>query len=122
MIKGLGIDIIEIHRIEGAMKKNPRFLEKVFTQEERILFEEKNNSSSTIAGFFAAKEAAVKALGTGIRGLAWRDIEVKKDSLGKPLIKLHNNAIEIAYSKDIKEIWVSISHSKLYAVAQAIAL
>ncbi|AKL96766.1 holo-[acyl-carrier-protein] synthase AcpS [Clostridium aceticum] len=122
MIKGLGIDIIEIHRIEEAVRRNPRFLKRVFTQEEIILFEERSNHPSTIAGFFAAKEATVKALGTGIRGLAWCDIEVKKDALGKPLIKLHNNALKVAYSKDIKEIWISISHSRLYAVAQAIAL
>ncbi|SDK95966.1 holo-ACP synthase [Natronincola ferrireducens] len=121
MIKGLGIDIIEIYRIERAIHKNPRFLERIFTEEEVLLFEERNQQPSTIAGFFAAKEAAVKALGTGIRDIQWRDIEIKKTPEGKPYIKLHNNAATIAYSKDIKEILVSISHSKDYAVAQAIA-
>lgn len=122
MIKGLGIDIIEISRIEKAIKKNPRFIEKIFTVEEIKLFEERNFRSNTIAGYFAAKEATAKALGTGIRNMQWRDIEVKKDSMGKPFIKLHNNARIIAYSKSIKDIHLSISHSKEYAIAQAIAL
>ncbi|SNS09577.1 holo-[acyl-carrier-protein] synthase [Anaerovirgula multivorans] len=122
MIKGSGIDIIEISRIERAVKKNQRFIEKIFTVEEIKLFEERNYRYNTIAGFFAAKEATAKALGTGIRNIQWKDIEVKKDAMGKPFIKLHNNARNIAYSKNIKDIHLSISHSKEYAVAQAIAI
>lgn len=122
MIKGIGIDIIEISRIEKAVKKNPRFLQRVFTPDEIKLFEERNYPYNTIAGFFAAKEATAKVLGTGIRNMQWKDIEVKKDPLGKPFLKLHNHAREIAYSKNIKDIHLSISHSKEYAVAQAIAV
>ena len=122
MIKGLGIDIIEISRVKRAITRNSRFIDKVFTPEEIKLFQERNYPYNTIAGFFAAKEATVKALGTGIRNLQWKDIEVKKDPEGKPFIKLYNNARDIAYSKNIKDIHLSISHSKEYAVAQAIAV
>lgn len=122
MIKGLGIDIIEIHRIQRAITKNPRFLERIFTPQERILFNERNHHPSRIAGFFAAKEATVKALGTGIRGMGWKDIELQINPEGKPYIILYNNALKIAYSKGIEEILISISHSREYAVAQAIAL
>ncbi|SET06316.1 holo-[acyl-carrier-protein] synthase [Natronincola peptidivorans] len=121
MVIGTGIDIIEIHRIKKAIERNSRFIEKVFTTEESNLFQERNLNPNTIAGFFAAKEAVAKALGTGIRSFQWQDIEVKKDSLGRPYIKLHNNAYKIAYSKGIEEIHLSISHCREYAVAQAIA-
>ncbi|MCC5912204.1 MAG: holo-ACP synthase [Clostridiaceae bacterium] len=122
MIKGLGIDIIEIERIEKAVNKNSRFIERVFTEEEIKDFKEKKLNANTIAGVFAAKEAVAKALGTGIRNMKWTDIEVMKNSEGKPYIKLHNNALEIAYSKDIEEILISISHSRHTAIAQAIAI
>ncbi|ABR50228.1 holo-acyl-carrier-protein synthase [Alkaliphilus metalliredigens QYMF] len=121
MIKGIGIDIIEIERIARALEKNPRFKERLFTLEENRGFIEKGGHPASIAGVFAAKEAVVKALGTGISNMKWKDIEVLKDSAGKPYIKLHNNALEIAYSKNINEIFISISHSKENAVAQAIA-
>ncbi len=121
MIIGVGIDIIEIERIKKAITKNPKIISRIFNQEEIGLFEEENFRPNMIAGFFAAKEATVKALGTGIRGLQWKDIEIKKTREGKPLIELHNNAKNIAYSKNITNIHISISHSKEYAVAQAIA-
>lgn len=122
MIKGLGVDIIEIKRILKAIDKNPRFLKRVFTDYELDSVEGKNNYASTLAGYFAAKEAVAKSLGVGIRNMKWRDIEIRKDDYGKPYIKLHNNAEKIAYSKHICEILVSISHSRENAIAQAIAL
>ena len=122
MIRGLGTDIIEINRIQKAVKKNSRFIERIFTQNERILFSERNYHPNRIAGFFAAKEATVKAIGTGIRGMSWKDIEIQINPEGKPYIRLYNNALRIAYSKGIDEILISISHSREYAVAQAIAI
>lgn len=122
MIKGIGIDIIEIRRIELAIQKNNGFLKRLFNASEIQIFEEKGFKASNIAGFFAAKEACLKALGTGLRGMQWRDIEICNDSLGKPYVLLHNNAKEIAYRNNIGEILLTISHSRDNAVAQAIAI
>lgn len=122
MIKGTGIDIIEIYRINKAMNKQSKFLERVFTPEEIVLFKQSNLNVATVAGFFAAKEAVMKALGTGLRKMKWKDIEIKKDNLGRPHVVLHNNAAKIAYDKGISEILISISHNRENAVAQAIAV
>lgn len=122
MIKGTGIDIIEIERIQKAMDRNPRFLERLFRENEINILRENQFKPSSVAGFFAAKEAILKALGTGLRNLSWQDIEIYKDKMGKPHVKLHNNALKTAYSRDINQIHISISHSRDNAVAQAIAL
>lgn len=122
MIKGIGIDIIEVDRIRKAVIKNTNFTKRIFTIEENKIFEEKDYLPHTIAGLFAAKEAVAKALGTGIRDMKWKDIEILKNSLGKPYVKLHNNARDLAYSMNIEEILISISHSKENAIAQAIAI
>lgn len=122
MIKGTGIDIIEIYRIEKAIKKNKRFLDRIFTLEENKYFKDKKYSPQTISGYFAAKESVAKALGTGVRNMKWKDIEILKDDLGKPYIKLHNNALKLAYNMNIDTILISISHSRENAIAQAIAI
>ncbi len=122
MIKGIGIDIIEIDRIGQAISKSNGFMDRIFTLNEQRLFEENNNIMETIAGHFAAKEATAKALGTGIRNMKWKDIEILKDSLGKPYVELHNNAKTLADSMHIEQILISISHNKSNAVAQAIAI
>lgn len=122
MIKGIGIDIIEIDRIRRAIIKNNKFIDRIFTTNEKKTFEKKNYSPQTIAGYFAAKEAVSKALGTGISNMQWKDIEILKDPLDKPYVKLHNNAKDLAYSMNIDKIFVSISHSKENAIAQAVAI
>lgn len=122
MIKGIGIDIIEINRIAKAIDKSPRFIERIFTENEISILNKNNMKPASVAGFFAAKEAVVKALGTGLRDMKWKDIEILKDELGKPLVLLHNNALKTAYSRNINTILITISHSKENAVAQATAL
>ncbi len=121
MIKGIGIDIIEIDRIRRAIEKSDKFIDRVFTANEKKAFEEKNHSPQTIAGYFAAKEAVSKALGTGISNMRWKDIEILKDPSGKPYVRLYNNAENLAYSMSIDKILISISHSRENAVALAIA-
>lgn len=116
---GLGIDIIEIDRINKAMSKNNRFLEKIFTEYERSYFISKGSKAETIAGIFAAKEAVSKVLGKGIVGYTWQDIEITHDNNGKPVVSLKNGASNQADALNIKEIMVSISHCKTYAVANA---
>ena len=86
----IGIDIIEIDRIEGVLNKYPkRFLEKIFTD-----FEQKycRGRASRLAARFASKEAVMKALGTGVRGVGWKEIEVQRHRSGKPFILLHGRA------------------------------
>lgn len=121
MIRGSGIDIIEIDRIRNAINKNNRFIERIFTENEILYIESKNNSANTIAGLFAAKEAVSKALGSGISGFKWTDIEVYSESSGKPSIRLYKKAKEQAEKKGISNIYISISHSKNDAIAFAIA-
>ena len=85
------------------------------------MFEQKGNSVQTIAGNFAAKEAISKSLGLGIRGYNFRDIEILRDDLGKPIVKTYNNLEQICINYSVLEIKVSISHGRDYAVANAIA-
>ena len=116
---GLGIDIIEIERIENAIKKNSKFLEKLFTEYEIKYYIKKGEKAETIAGLFAAKEAVAKVLGTGISGFAWTDIEISHTTSGQPIVILNGEAKKIAKKKSINNILISISHCKTYAVANA---
>lgn len=120
-ILGTGIDITEIDRIKKAVGRNSKFLDKVFTVSEIDYFTYKKGNPCHIAGNFAAKEAVLKALGTGLRDINWKDIEVSRDELGKPCVMLYNNAFVIAQKIGIERIHLSISHGRDYAVAQAVA-
>jgi holo-[acyl-carrier protein] synthase len=122
MVVGNGVDIIDIDRIRIIISKNPRFLERNFTIKERELFQEKKMHPATIAAGYAAKEAVAKAMGTGIRGFNLIDIEVLRDSLGKPFVILYENAKVVAASKGIDVFEISLSHTDGTAIAFAIAL
>ena len=119
MIKGLGIDIIEIERIAQALKRQKQFIDRLFTRNEQISSEAGNDMyiATYYAGRFAAKEAVVKALGTGFRGITWHDIQVLKDSLGKPYVTL---SPEVARRFNNPQLLITISHSKSTACACAI--
>lgn len=119
MIIGTGIDITEIKRIENALLKGD-FLGRFFTENEAEYFATKKNSAESVAGAFCSKEAFSKALGTGIRNFNLKDIEVLHTELGKPYIKLHKNAKDICESMGVKNIFLSISHSDAYAIANVI--
>lgn len=121
-ILGIGIDIIEIDRIEKVLNRTPRFLDRNFTEKEIEYFKKNNLKSESIAGNFAAKEAISKAIGTGIRGFNLKDIEILRDDLGKPIVNTYNNLKEICIKYSVKEIEVSISHSENYAVANSIVI
>lgn len=122
MIIGIGTDIIEVGRVQKAIDRNPKFLNKVFTEKEISYFESRNNMITTIAGTFATKEAVSKVLGTGIRGFNFTDIDVTRTELGKPEVKLYGGALALAESLNITEIMVSISHSETYAIAYCIGV
>ena len=121
MIKGLGIDIVEVNRIKNMKTRwQQRFLEKVFTDQEIDYCQGKKNSSQHLAARFAAKEALVKCLGTGFNNITLKDIEVVNDNQGKPNLKLYDRVQELAQIKGIEEIHISLSHEKEYAVAEVL--
>jgi holo-[acyl-carrier protein] synthase len=119
MIKGIGIDIIEIDRIRKALEKRDSFITRIFTNKEDILFKSSNYRIETIAGNFAAKEAISKALGTGIV-FSWKDIEILRDENGKPYANLDGTAKKIFDEKGCSNLQISISHSNKNAIANCI--
>lgn len=111
----VGVDIIEIERVERALAKfGQRFLRRVYTDLEAAFC---RGRTSELAARFAAKEAVMKALGTGARGVAWREIEVLPNHRGKPLVYLHGRAQKRAERIGLDEIDISMSHSRDFAVA-----
>ena len=120
MIKGIGNDILEIDRIKSAIKKNSRFLTKIYTKSELDYYQAKGEKIETLAGMFCAKEAVSKALGTGFVSFAFTDIEILRASGGKPYVLLHNKAKVALTELGGFNINISISHSKNYAHAVAI--
>ncbi|WP_291637358.1 holo-ACP synthase [Clostridium sp.] len=120
MILGVGTDIVEIRRIKNAIEANSRFLEKIFTSVELEYFKSRNLRPEYVAGRFAAKEAVAKALGTGFRGFDFKDIEIDRTTLGKPIVILKGKAKLIAKKEGPYNIHLSISHGQESAVAYAI--
>ncbi len=115
----VGTDIIEVHRIREAMERwGERFLDRVFTDYERALCKQK---PERLASRFAGKEAVMKALGTGARGLKWREIEIASESSGKPVVRLYGKAREKADSLGIRELTVSLSDTGENAIAFVVA-
>ncbi|HUF52564.1 MAG TPA: holo-ACP synthase [Dehalococcoidia bacterium] len=114
----VGVDIIEIERIEATLAKfGDRFLRRIYTDLEIAFC---RGRSSELAARFAAKEAVMKAVGTGARGLAWRDIEVLPNHRGKPLVYLHGKAATRAEKIGMEGIDISLSHSREFAVAMVV--
>src|SRR6202521_684469 len=122
MIIGLGVDITEVDRIDAAIARYGRaFLQRIFTPSEIAYCEKHRNRSERFAGRFAAKEAAMKALGTGwARGVRWVDIEVIRELSGKPTLKLSGASREIADRLGVTNIALTITHSGNTALAQVI--
>ena len=114
-----GVDIIEIPRIKGVLERyGHRFLNRIFTPNEIAYCRER---APNLAARFAAKEATMKALGTGVKGVSWKDIEVTRRQSGAPGIQLYGRAEKRAANLGITEISISLSHSREYAVAFVIA-
>ncbi|TAL15921.1 holo-ACP synthase [bacterium] len=112
MIAGLGLDIVKVSRIERLLEKHgERFLCRVYTGAERTELLKKNNSPDSLAARFAAKEAAMKALGSGWGdGVGWRDVEILSGVSGRPELTLHGGAARIASEKRVCRAHLSISH------------
>lgn len=121
MIFGVGIDIIEVLRVEKLTQKDDRFVKRIFTQKEIDYCRKFKNGAQNFAGKFAVKEAFLKAMGTGwSNGLKFNEIETVNDRLGKPEIVLLGRTKEIFNERNFKFSHVSIAHLKDYATAVVI--
>ncbi len=122
-IIGLGVDIVETSRIAELMgNHSERFLERCFTKGEQEDYKSNKRQMEHLAARFAAKEAALKALGTGwSQGIGWMDIEVVKEPSGKPTLNITGRAKEIADGLGISKWHLSLSHISTHAVASVIA-
>ena len=110
----IGVDIIEIGRINRAISRwQDTFLKRIYTSAEL----EGHHNISSLAARFAAKEAVMKALGTGIRGVGWRDIEILTNGDGAPVINLYGRALRRSAEIGIERFDISLSHSRKYAIA-----
>ena len=120
---GLGVDIVEIARMRAILARTPNFRERVFSEEERAYCDGTASPEVHFATRFAAKEAVVKALGTGFsRGIGVRDIEVRRNAKGRPYVVLSGRAKEIAREQGVRELPVSLSFTHAEAVACAMAI
>lgn len=123
-ILGIGTDIIECPRIGKMIEQHGElFLRRVYTEREIRYCQARKHAIEHFAGRWAAKEAILKALGTGwSRGLAWTDLEVRNSGGGQPQVLVCGRAKEVAFQKGIGDILISISHCRTYATAYALAL
>lgn len=122
MIVGMGIDAVEIERIEQTIGRyGQRFLNRVYTAGEQEYCLRKRSSAESFAGRFAAKEAGAKALGTGISwGVTWTEIEVVRERGGRPTVKFHGRAAEVAARLGVENASLSLTHTKALAMASVV--
>ncbi|MFN7209974.1 MAG: holo-ACP synthase [Aggregatilineales bacterium] len=116
----IGVDMIEVARVQRALARHgERFYARFFTPRERHICAEQ---PQRLAARFAAKEAAAKALGTGIGAVRWLDLEIDSDAQGRPILKLHAAAAQIAQQLQLTAWEVSLSHTETHAIAFVVAL
>ncbi|KAF0207792.1 MAG: hypothetical protein FD171_1437 [Actinobacteria bacterium] len=123
MINGLGVDIVEIDRMRLALERHPRMKERLFSEAERAYCDKRNKPEIHYAMRFAAKEAVLKALGTGFsQGIRFTDVEVLRDERGRPQPHLRGRAGEVAAEAGVVEMHLSLSFTHANAVASAVAI
>lgn len=121
MIVGIGIDIVEVGRIRRALEGSENMARRVFTDREVDYCDGRKNRYQHFAGRFAAKEAALKALGTGWQeGIRWKDVEIVAGTLGKPELSFHGKAKEFFDEAGAERIHVTITHARDYALAAVV--
>jgi len=122
VIVGTGIDLIEMERIRAIQQRHPeRFIDRILTVAEKNYVLQYKDPTQRLAGRFAAKEAALKALGTGVDdGIGWKDVEILPDERGKPLLSFHGKAALRAQSLGATVYHVTITHSDTMAMAQVL--
>lgn len=119
----VGVDLVEVDRVRRLLTDNTAAEEDIFTRRERAYCEGKRNRLAHLAARFAAKEAVLKALGTGLGpGTRWTDVEVVNTPLGQPRVRLSGAARERAARSGAASIELSLSHSGVYAIAHAVLL
>lgn len=117
-IRGIGVDILAVERMQRILERRTRFIDRVFTEEEIRYCESQAWKAQHFAARFAAKEAFFKALGTGWRdGMAWREVWVDRDQQGQPFLRLEGIAGDRFGSLGYKTTHLSLSHSRDFAVA-----
>lgn len=123
IVKGIGIDLIEVERVRQAVTRHPEgFRRRVFTAGEwEYCLRGREVNYASLAARFAAKEAVFKALGCGWREVPWQEVEIVMGPRGEPLVQLGTRAKAVAQEKGIETVLVSLSHTRDYAIAQAIA-
>ena len=123
-IAGLGTDIVECVRIRKMIEDHGElFLQRVYTEKEIRYCNSRRRATEHFAGRWAAKEAVLKALGTGWRrGISWRDIEIRNDVSGQPKVAVRGEAKEIAKKLRLDDVLISISHCRTFATAFAVAI
>jgi holo-[acyl-carrier protein] synthase len=122
MITGLGVDIVEIDRMKQALARRPRMKERLFSADERAYCEKRSRPEVHYALRFAAKEAVLKALGTGFSGMRFTDVEVMREQSGRPVPRLSGKAAERAEELGVVEMHLSLSFTHSTAVASAVAI
>jgi holo-[acyl-carrier protein] synthase len=122
MILGTGVDLAEVGRIRDAISRyGERFIRRIYTDAEIAYVERKANKFERYAGRFAAKEAGMKAIGTGWkRGVGWQDFEVSNLASGRPTLRLHGEAARLAEKMGVKSISLSITHTAELGMAHVI--
>lgn len=123
MIIGSGIDLVEIRRIQQSFERyGQRFLDRVYTAaEQAYCMRKRKKAAESLAARFAAKEAGAKALGTGIsRGVNWLEIEVGREPGGRPILRFHGRAAEIAEQMGVAHMALSITHTAELAMASVL--
>lgn len=120
MIIGVGIDIVEIDRIAAAIARDT-FVRRIFTPGEQVYCEGRGRQRAASYGArFAGKEALLKALGTGLSGGRWQDIEILPDTKGRPQVRLTGSFAQIAAAQGVERIYITLTHARQYAAAQVI--
>lgn len=121
MIIGVGVDSIEIARVADSLANNPRLAQRLFTPGEMAQLPAPGKAGPRLAALFAAKEAVFKALGTGLTGHSWQQVEIIHDSRGAPQVNLKGKAAETAITLGIRRWRLSLSHDRERALAFCLA-
>jgi holo-[acyl-carrier protein] synthase len=119
---GIGTDLVDIDRFRGVLQRTPGVADRMFRDEERAYAEKAPDPAARLAARFAAKEATLKSLGLGLGGMALSDIEVVKHDDGRPELRLHGAAAEVAEAAGAKRFLLTISHTDHLAQATVVAL
>ena len=122
-LAGIGVDMVEIARMEKVLARRPNFVTRVFTKEERMYCDRMARPAQHYAARFAAREAVLKALGTGFsQGIGFADVSVVRNEMGQPQAQLAGRAAEVAVERGVREVALSLSYTHDVAVANAVAV